>query len=425
MLTIRPEPVWHPQCLLGEGPVWLAEEQAVRFVDIKRGLLHRWVPASGAAETSDVGGEPSFIVPVSDGRLLIGSGHDLCLLEEDRVGAPVARLEMPAHNRINDATVDPSGRLWFGTMDNSERQPTGSIWCLDRGTLHQSDSRAVITNGPAISTDGTTLYHVNSGERVIWRCTIGDSPYLGAGEVFVRLGNDDGLPDGIVVDGEDCLWVALWDGWGVRRYAPDGTQLLHIPFPCASVPLRVRYQACVRRSGPENRLRHHRTDRAGCNCARRATTRRSAVQLRRARGRTNPARSSADMSNFSILGDWGTTRLRLWGIDRGEMTCGNEGPGIGALTLSPAATLRAAMVPFLAVGGPPDRIVLCGMAGARNGLHEASYAECPANADAWASKCARLDFDGVPTTIAKEAFRLADAKLPFRCRFIVREGVAV
>ena len=106
------------------------------------------------------------------------------------------------------------------------------------------------------------------------------------------------------------------------------------------------------------------------------------------------------MSNFSILGDWGTTRLRLWGIDRGEMTCGNEGPGIGALTLSPAATLREAMVPFLAVGGPPDRIVLCGMAGARNGLHEASYAECPANADAWASKCARLDFDGVPTTIA-------------------------
>lgn len=215
--------------------MWLAEEQAVRFVDIKRGLLHRWVPASGAAETSDVGGEPSFIVPVSDGRLLIGSGHDLCLLEENRVGAPVARLEMPAHNRINDATVDPSGRLWFGTMDNSERQPTGSIWCLDRGTLHQSDSRAVITNGPAISTDGTTLYHVNSGERVIWRCTIGDSPYLGAGEVFVQLGNDDGLPDGIVVDGEDCLWVALWDGWGVRRYAPDGTQLLHIPFPCACV----------------------------------------------------------------------------------------------------------------------------------------------------------------------------------------------
>lgn len=106
------------------------------------------------------------------------------------------------------------------------------------------------------------------------------------------------------------------------------------------------------------------------------------------------------MSGFSVVGDWGTTRLRLWGIAQGEVTGSNEGPGIGALMRSPAATLREAMAPLLAVGGPPDRIVLCGMAGARNGLHEAPYADCPADADAWASKCARLDFGGVPTTIA-------------------------
>ena len=234
-MTTYPEPVWQTECLLGEGPVWLANEQALRFVDIKRGLLHRWVPASGAGQTIDVGGEPSFIVPVSAGRMLIGCGHDLCLLEQDRVGETVARIFMPAHNRTNDATVDPSGRLWFGTMDGSERRPSGAIWCLDRGMLHQSEPRAIVTNGPAVSTDGTTLYHVDSGKRVIWRCALGDSPYLGAGEEFVRLSDDDGYPDGIVVDSEDCLWVALWDGWGVRRYAPDGTLLLHIPFPCARV----------------------------------------------------------------------------------------------------------------------------------------------------------------------------------------------
>ncbi|MEO7385234.1 MAG: 2-dehydro-3-deoxygalactonokinase [Novosphingobium sp.] len=105
------------------------------------------------------------------------------------------------------------------------------------------------------------------------------------------------------------------------------------------------------------------------------------------------------MSRFTILGDWGTTRLRLWQMTDGEITGQSEGPGIGALTLSPAATLREAMVPLIA-GTTPDRIVLCGMAGARNGLHEAPYAECAATAETWARECARLDFDGVPAFIA-------------------------
>ncbi|MEO7385235.1 MAG: SMP-30/gluconolactonase/LRE family protein [Novosphingobium sp.] len=259
-MTITPEPVWSLGCALGEGPVWLADEQALRFVDIKKGNLHRWVPATGAAETIEVGGEPSFIVPVSDGGLLVGSGHGIYRLVSDQLGAPLATVDMPAHNRTNDATVAPDGRLWFGTMDNDEGQPTGSIWCLDRGALHQSDTRAVVSNGPAVSTDGRTLYHVNSGERTIWRCPIDNEPVLGSGELFIRLGEDEGCPDGIVVDSEDCLWVALWDGWGVRRYAPDGTLLLHVAFPCARVT-KVAF------GGPDLKTAYVTTARIGLNKA--------------------------------------------------------------------------------------------------------------------------------------------------------------
>ncbi|MEO6092844.1 MAG: SMP-30/gluconolactonase/LRE family protein [Novosphingobium sp.] len=234
-LTTTPQPVWQVGALLGEGPVWLPRERALRFVDIKGGRLHRYDPATGGGQTLEVGGNPSFLLPTQDGELLVGWRNELRLLDDDRLGEPLIRLDMPDHNRTNDATVDPDGRIWFGTMDDNEAEPTGRVYCLDRGTLHQTAVSAVVTNGPAISTDGSLLYHVDSGERTIWRFPLTDSPKLEGGEIFIRLQPDEGYTDGVVVDSEDCLWVALWDGWGVRRYAPDGTLLLHIPFPCARV----------------------------------------------------------------------------------------------------------------------------------------------------------------------------------------------
>jgi sugar lactone lactonase YvrE len=230
-----PTPVWEIATQLGEGPVWLAGEGVLRFVDIKSGNLHGYNPATGEHETLIVGGKPSFIAPTDKGGLLVGSGNAVRKLEGDKLGPAVTTVTMPAHNRTNDATVDGQGRLWFGTMDDAEQQATGALYCLDRSTLHRVGGDAVVTNGPAISRDGKTLYHVDSGARTIWRFSIGDGPILKEGTVFVQLGDDEGYPDGVVLDSEDCLWVALWDGWGVRRYAPGGGLLLHVAFPCARV----------------------------------------------------------------------------------------------------------------------------------------------------------------------------------------------
>jgi sugar lactone lactonase YvrE len=227
--------VWPVRALLGEGPAWFPEEGALRFVDIKGGRLHRYVPASGAQDCVVLGGQPSFVVPASDGLLVIGSGGCILSVGQDGTATVLAELPMPSHNRTNDATVDGLGRLWFGTMDDEESQPTGALWCLDRGVLHHMGGEAVVTNGPAITRDGRTLYHVNSGERTIWRYTIGEGPSILDGEVFLQLAEADGYPDGVVLDCEDCLWVALWDGWGVRRYDPRGQLLMTVPMPCARV----------------------------------------------------------------------------------------------------------------------------------------------------------------------------------------------
>lgn len=244
------------QAELGEGPVWLPAEQVLWFVDIKRGRLHRYDPARGECETLTVGGQPSFIVPAEGGKLLVGSGDCVHPLEGDKLGPALLRLDQPDHNRTNDATVDVFGRLWLGTMDDREEIPTGAVYCYDRGNLTRTGWEAVVTNGPAICGSGKWLYHVDSGQRTIWRVPFEGGVPASSGEVFVRLNEDEGYPDGVVVDSENCLWVALWDGWGMRRYGPDGTLLLHVDLPCARVT-KVAF------GGPDLRTAFVTTARAG------------------------------------------------------------------------------------------------------------------------------------------------------------------
>ncbi len=227
--------IWQANCLLGEGPVWLQQEQALRFVDIKQGRIHRYVPSTGICETIEVGGKPSFILPEEGGGLLVGSEHGVWRVDGEQLGKCIAQIQQPTHNRTNDGTVDALGRLWFGTMDDEEQKPTGAVYCLDKNGLHKMGGDAVVTNGPAITPDGKTLYHVDSGNRAIWRYTINEGPSLCDGQIFLALTEADGYPDGIVLDSEGCLWVALWDGGCVRRYAPGGRLIFSVALPCARV----------------------------------------------------------------------------------------------------------------------------------------------------------------------------------------------
>lgn len=234
------QPAWRLDALLGEGPLWCPDEEALRFVDIKRGLLHRFHPGSGTGESVAVGGQPSFIVQAADNGFVVGRGHELRRFDGRALGETIARLDMPAHNRTNDATVDLAGRLWFGTMDDEEQAPTGALHRLSNEQLTTATWRAVVTNGPAVTQDGKHLYHVDSGERTIWRVPLRGGRCGRVGEPFVELQAAEGYPDGVVLDAEDCLWVALWDGWAVRRYGPDGRLLAHVTMPCAR-PTKVAF----------------------------------------------------------------------------------------------------------------------------------------------------------------------------------------
>lgn len=110
------------------------------------------------------------------------------------------------------------------------------------------------------------------------------------------------------------------------------------------------------------------------------------------------SRRSDRPSRFAILGDWGTTRLRLFRVEEGRVTDRATGPGIGQLGGGAEAALAAAVAPWVEQGAATG-LMLCGMAGARDGWREAPYAPCPADAEAWAGQAVRFDWRGIPVAI--------------------------
>ena len=227
--------VWDVATSLGEGPLWSAGDAALWFVDIERDRLHRYRPGDGACDSFAVGAQPSFIALAERGGLLVGMGHALVRFDAAMQATTVATIVMHAGNRTNDATVDGRGRLWFGTMDNGHIEPRGEVHCFD-GTVRAMGAAAAITNGPAISPDGRWLYHVDTLAGQIWRFDIGGDPAaLQGGTLFAAIDAADGKPDGVTVDAEGCVWVALWGGWALRRYSAGGGLLATVALPCANV----------------------------------------------------------------------------------------------------------------------------------------------------------------------------------------------
>ncbi|EGI76546.1 SMP-30/gluconolactonase/LRE family protein [Hylemonella gracilis] len=233
----RPQCLWPVAATLGEGVVWHAQEAAVYFVDIKQRQLHRFDTVTGARRDWEAPGQIGFALPHADGGLVCGvqgglhrfdprSGtFSLCVpVETDRPG-----------NRLNDGHVDAEGALWFGSMDDAETEASGVLYRIGRdGVLSVRDTAYVITNGPAFSPDGATLYHNDTLRRVVHAFDVGTEGVLSRKRVFTRIAGS-GYPDGMAVDREGCLWVALFGGGRIERFSPDGGLLGAVHFPCSNI----------------------------------------------------------------------------------------------------------------------------------------------------------------------------------------------
>lgn len=228
----------HVAATLGEGPVWDAQAGVLWFVDVKGRRVFRFDPARDELAQWDAPGQVGWVVPSGNGLLLAGLQSGLFRFDpaNGRFEAIVAVEPDQPTNRLNDATVGPDGVVWFGSMDDGERDQSGRFYRWDGTDVTDTGIQPLcITNGPAVSPDGTTLYYVDTVGGVIHAAEIGPGNVVTGGRVFAQVETEDGHPDGVSVDAEGNVWVGLWGGWSARLYAPDGTIKAEVRLPVANV----------------------------------------------------------------------------------------------------------------------------------------------------------------------------------------------
>ena len=232
---MSPTCIWPLAAKLGEGPLWW--QGAVWFTDIKQNRIHRFDPATGVGKTWEAPAEPGFLAPMTDGTFIAGLKTGLHRFVPES-GAFTLMTAVEPHlpgNRLNDGAVDAAGRLWFGSMDDAETARRGALYCLARGKLTLADPDYLITNGPTFSPDGTRLYHTDTLKKEIYVFNVGGDGALSNKRLFTTIENGAGYPDGPVADSDGCIWSGMFAGWGIRRYAPDGTLLQTVEMPVANV----------------------------------------------------------------------------------------------------------------------------------------------------------------------------------------------
>ncbi|MGH3282989.1 MAG: SMP-30/gluconolactonase/LRE family protein [Trebonia sp.] len=223
-------PVGEVAAALGEGPYWVPEDDCLLWVDLERGQLHRTYLPSGETVTADLGAV-SAAFPAVGGGILTAGGNRLALhlpAERGEKWATRVIAEVPARAgvRFNDAGVDPAGRVWVGSMHVKESEPLGELYRLDAGGELSTVVKGVtVSNGLGWSPDGTRMYYADSPMR---RIDVFDyDPATGEAfqrRVFADLSGRAGVPDGLTVDADGHVWVAMWGGGVLRRFAPDGGQ---------------------------------------------------------------------------------------------------------------------------------------------------------------------------------------------------------
>ncbi|WP_024874360.1 SMP-30/gluconolactonase/LRE family protein [Saccharomonospora piscinae] len=208
----------------GEGPVWDTGAGLLRFVDLLRGdvLAHR---PGGPVSRRAVSTVAAALRPRRGGGLVVAVERGFALVEPDTGAVTIlpAVWDDPGV-RMNDGGCDPQGRFYCGSMAYDAAPGRGALYRLDAdGTVHTVLTGVTISNGIGWSADGATVYYVDSPtQRVAAYDFDGDSGRFSRPRTVVEIPPERGMPDGMTLDAEGGLWVALWGGGAVHRYTPDG-----------------------------------------------------------------------------------------------------------------------------------------------------------------------------------------------------------
>ncbi|MFJ2768831.1 SMP-30/gluconolactonase/LRE family protein [Streptomyces sp. NPDC087300] len=243
---------------LGEGPTWDAAAERLIWVDILASRVHTYAPATGRRTVMATEQHVGAAKPRAGGGLVVNLRDGIGLYGPDGSSFRWLVRDPVPGRRGNDAAVAPDGALWAGTMRYDEARGGGGLARIaPDGTVTAQPGEVSVSNGTGWSPDGRLMYYVDSPTHRIDVFDYDTATQRALNRrPFAHIEEGAGFPDGLTVDAEGRVWVALWDGAAIRRYAPDG-RLDRV------VGLPVRRPTACAFGGPELRDLYVTTARTG------------------------------------------------------------------------------------------------------------------------------------------------------------------
>ena len=238
IITSKPECVWKLKSLLGEGTVWVKSLNSIFFVDIKKKKIFILNTKNRKKKIIKVNKEIGFLSQVKKSIFILGLKGEVRIVDlktKKKIKSIIVEKDKPL-NRLNDGKTDPRGRLWFGSMDNLERNvESGSLYCLDNNfKLTKVDSNYMITNGPAFI-DTKNFFHTDSKKKIIYKIKIDSNLNIKRKKIFKKFSRFDGSPDGMTIDKLKNLWVCHFGGACISVFNKKGKKIHKINLPAKNV----------------------------------------------------------------------------------------------------------------------------------------------------------------------------------------------
>ncbi|MFI5871468.1 SMP-30/gluconolactonase/LRE family protein [Streptomyces sp. NPDC051445] len=221
------------EAALGEGPTWDPAGGRLLWLDILGSRLHGYDPSTGRRTVRVTDQHVGAAKPRAGGGLVLNLRDGVGLLDPDGGFRWLHHQPVPGR-RANDAAVAPDGSLWAGTMRYDEAPGGGTLSRLTGdGPAELILDDVAVSNGTGWSPDGTLMYYVDSPTRRVDVFAHSADGRVSDRRPFVTIEDGAGFPDGLTVDADGCVWVALWDGGAVRRYTPEGEldRVIVLPTP--------------------------------------------------------------------------------------------------------------------------------------------------------------------------------------------------
>ncbi|MBF9222835.1 SMP-30/gluconolactonase/LRE family protein [Hymenobacter ruricola] len=257
---MQAESILPAQAKLGEGALWNPETARLYWVDIEGRALHVFDPATGEDRRYPTGKRIGTVVPMHNGHALVALQSGLHEIDLDT--GQLTRLADPItdeHLRFNDGKCDPAGRFWVGTFDLQGRAHAGTLYRFDPdGSTHVMLRHVTNSNGLAWSLDQRTMYYIDTATQAVQAFDYDHATGAIANpRVIVRIPETVGGPDGMTLDAEGNLWVAIWGAGRVQCYDPETGALLHV------VQVPAPHTSSCAFGGPELKTLYITTARGG------------------------------------------------------------------------------------------------------------------------------------------------------------------